>query len=191
MREIFPFSTRNTSIPNKKYPSPHAPNGTNLRCPFMVAYRWGWRGQEKVKAELNNFYWSFESCHIRDWMHIEMTSNNHLFSKIQNINDKLYQIQYGLALKIESHSEVVFFKSQLWLRLITNIISAEEIPTPKFSFAAMDQTNDFYTFLAIHQKTDLSRRAPSPLSPQSRCWHLTLMAIGVLGVLGLLFLFKI
>ena len=95
MREIFPFSTRNTSIPNKKYPSPHAPNGTNLRCPFMVAYRWGWRGQEKVKAELNNFYWSFESCHIGDWMHIEMTSNNHLFSKIQNINDKLYQIQYG------------------------------------------------------------------------------------------------
>ena len=106
----------------------------------MVAYRWGWRGQEKVKAELNNFYRSFESSHIMDWMHIEMTSNNHLFSKIQNINDKLYQIQYGLALKIESNLEVVFFKSQLWLRLITNVISAQEIPTPKFSFTARDHT---------------------------------------------------
>ena len=134
MREIFPFSTRNTSIPNKKYPSPHAPNGTNLRCPFMVAYRWGWRGQEKVKAELNNFYWSFESCHIRDWMNIEMTSINHLFSKIQTINDKLYQIQYGLALKIESNLEVVFFKSQLWLRLITNVISLKIRPPPHTRF---------------------------------------------------------
>ena len=46
-----------------------------------------------------------------------ISSNNHLFSKIQNINDKLYQIQYGLALKIESHLEVVFLKSQLWLEL--------------------------------------------------------------------------
>ena len=169
MREIFPFSTRNTSIPNKKYPSPHAPNGTNLRCPFMVAYRWGWRGQEKVKAELNSLYWSFESCHIRDWMNIEMTSINHLFSKIQTINDKLYQIQYGLALKIESNLEVVFFKSQLWLRLIPNIISAQETPSPSFPLQRWIIPSDFYTFLAIHQKTDLSRRAPSPLSSQSRC----------------------
>ena len=48
-----------------------------------------------------------------------------------------YQIQYGFALRKESHLEVVFFKSQLLLRLITNDISAQEIPAPKFSFTAM------------------------------------------------------